>query len=226
MGWGISARRRAGPSRGGEVEEEGVACSRWAPPRPRRHQFSALLQPQAACPYSRRLFHPQPPSVIDPPSSPVLLSSSHSHPPTRAHHVASPVRAHLPHHPHLLPSSLCPRLPHRHSSPAVRRVLAQAFHRPLEAHPHRQVRPLLYPALLVAHRSALSRASHIGGTDDFNVVFVGAGNIMFGALCTAPAIASPPRVLTPLVCVCVQWKKRLLELDPTRVLPKRTGLPP
>ena len=26
----------------------------------------------------------------------------------------------------------------------------------------------------------IDRASHIGGTSDFNVVFVGAGNIMFG----------------------------------------------
>ncbi|OJT04314.1 hypothetical protein TRAPUB_4948 [Trametes pubescens] len=38
-------------------------------------------------------------------------------------------------------------------------------------------RPSIDPSRLVP----MDRASHIGGTEDFNVVFVGAGNIMFGS---------------------------------------------
>ena len=108
-----------------------------------------------------------------------LLVPIHHH-----HHVATHLRAHQS--PRLRPSSVRARLAHLCLEEAIGRVLASAIHRPLQARAYGQVS---IPSVQVFHAFLIfatpSRTHHIGGSDDFNVVFVGAGNIMFGA--------SPPR---------------------------------
>lgn len=48
----------------------------------------------------------------------------------------------------------------------------------MEAYSYGQVCLVLRGRLIIL--TNYNRASHVGGSDDFNVVFIGAGNIMFG----------------------------------------------
>lgn len=71
--------------------------------------------------------------------------------------------------------------------PRVRTVLPPTVNRSVEAHTNGQVCPDQFvPLLDISFTIATDdndpshRATHVGGSDDFNVLFIGAGNIMFG----------------------------------------------
>lgn len=62
----------------------------------------------------------------------------------------------------------------------IKHVVSSPFHRSLETRPHGQVESMMHTGLSNYIKPDLTRTVHIGGSDNFNVVFVGAGNIMFG----------------------------------------------
>ena len=131
---------------------------------PRRHRVSYIFQRRVLLPSSE-------PSRAPPPST-----TAHANLP------GSPCRAVLPNSRARRPSVAPPSSTRPPPSLAASRARPRAG--PRSTHPGlfrstSEYSGLRSLALFLTY--ATGRATHIGGTSDFNVVFIGAGNIMFGA---------------------------------------------